>query len=179
MEQLNNDKFVSKKMIAGRILPAIISFIVLVAIDQVSKYWIISNIALHDAIPVIPDVFELHYIQNPGTAWGLLANKQILFTICTIIVFSVCLFLYTRCVTLDMYKDIRCVLILIFSGGMGNFIDRIRFKYVIDFLYVKCIDFPVFNIADCYVTVSFFALILLIMFKYKEDDLEKLMGRKR
>ena len=67
-------------------------------------------------------------------------------------------------------------MVLILSGAVGNFIDRVRFQYVIDFFYFKLIDFPVFNVADCYVTVGFILLLILILFKYKEDDFENIFS---
>lgn len=180
MEQLDNNKLVHKnKMIAGSFLPAIISFLVLVFIDQLTKYIIVHNMALYESIPIVKNVFEIFYIRNPGTAWGLLANKQFLFAISTVIIFIVGTIVYIRCVRLSKYKDIRILLIFILAGGMGNFIDRIRYKYVIDFLYFKLIDFPVFNVADCYVTIGFISLIFIILFKYKENDFEDLFSGKR
>lgn len=64
------------------------------------------------------------------------------------------------------------------AGAAGNLIDRIRFGYVVDFFYFRLIDFPVFNVADIYVTVSFAVLLLLVFFQYKEEDLE-FFGKKK
>ena len=63
---------------------------------------------------------------------------------------------------------------LILSGAFGNCIDRIRLNYVVDFLYFKLINFPIFNVADIYVTVAAFLLVILILIYYKEDDLERI-----
>lgn len=60
--------------------------------------------------------------------------------------------------------------ILLAAGAIGNFIDRVRFGYVRDFIYFKIINFPVFNVADCYVTVSVIIFIILILFVYKNED---------
>lgn len=180
MEQLENYESTHKnKMIAGRFLPAIISFLVLVAVDQLTKYVVIQNMALYESIPLIEGVFEIHYIQNPGAAWGMFANRQLLFTVCTIIIFVIGITAYYKCTQLGKYKDIRILLIFILAGGLGNFLDRIRYDYVIDFLYFKLINFPVFNVADCYVTVGFILLLLLVFFKYKEEDFEDLFSKKR
>ena len=103
-------------------------------------------------------------------------NKQILFYICTVIVLILGIMIYIRCLALNQYKDLRILLVLILSGAVGNFIDRVRFQYVIDFFYFKLIDFPVFNVADCYVTVVFILLLILILFKYKEDDFENIFS---
>lgn len=162
------------KKSAGCYLPAFLSFLILVFLDQLVKYIVDRNMELYSSIPVIKDIFEIRYIRNPGAAWGLLADKQILFYICTVIVLIFGILFYIRCVKRDMFKDIRRVIVLILSGAVGNLIDRLRFQYVIDFFYFKLIDFPVFNIADCYVTIGFVFLIFLMLFKYKDEDFEKL-----
>lgn len=171
----NNPKQLnSKRKIAGAYFPAILSFILLVFFDQIVKYLVDSKMELYSSIPVIKDVFEIRYIRNPGAAWGIFANQQILFYIITIIVCIIGVWYYIRLSKKNLFKDVRMVTILILAGAVGNFIDRLRFQYVIDFFYFKLIDFPVFNIADCYVTVGFAILIILVLFKYKEEDFEKL-----
>lgn len=164
-----------QKRIAGSYIHAILTFLVLVFIDQISKYMVDHNMDLHGSIPIIKDVFEIHYIRNPGAAWGMFANKQIWFFICTIIFLSFGCICYIRCTRLNRFRDVRIVLVIIMSGAMGNFIDRLRFQYVIDFFYFKLIDFPVFNIADCYVTVGCILLFILFIFRYKEDDMDELI----
>lgn len=164
-------------MIAGRIIPAIISVVILTVIDQISKLYIIKTMELYDSIPVIDGILDIHYIRNAGAAWGIFQNKQILFYIETVIILTMALLLYIRCLSKDKYKDIRILILLISSGAIGNFIDRIRFKYVIDFIYFKIINFPVFNIADCYVTIGVFLLIILMLFKYKEADFDEIFKK--
>lgn len=178
MSITNNTQQVSPKKIAGSSLLAILSFVLLVAIDQLTKYYITTTMRLHEAIPVIENVFEIHYIQNQGAAWGMFENQQWLFLLCAI---GACIFgvyFYIRCARIGQFKLLQAMIVLIVSGGIGNFIDRIRFQYVIDFLYFKLIDFPVFNIADCYVTVGFFITIILILFVYKDEDFEQLSRKK-
>lgn len=172
-EQADNQISPHQK-IAGRFLPAIISFLILVLIDQITKYIVDCKMNLNDSIPVIKNVFEICYIRNPGAAWGMFANKQMLFYISTVIVLVLGIGFYIRCAKTGYFRDIQIFIVLILAGAVGNFIDRIRFQYVIDFFYFKLIDFPVFNVADCYVTIGFICLIFLIFFKYKEEDLEKL-----
>ena len=179
MEQLESMKHTNteNKQIAGKLLPAIICFLILVGIDQITKYLVTHNMELFSSIPVIQDVFEIHYIQNPGAAWGILANSYILFYIVTVIVFILGVCFYIQCARFKHFQDFRVLIVLILAGATGNFIDRIRFQYVIDFLYFKLIDFPVFNVADCYVTIGFFCLAFLLLFKYSEEDLEKLFPK--
>lgn len=178
----NNSEYANSilsKKIAGSYLLAILSFVVLVAIDQISKNYIISSMKLHDSISVIDGVFEIHYIQNRGAAWGMFENQQLMFIICTCIACIFGVIFFVKCVNSHPLKALQICLIIILSGAIGNFIDRIRFQYVIDFLYFKLIDFPVFNIADCYVTIGFFITIILIMFVYKEEDLQILSFKKQ
>lgn len=174
----NSKNLISQKKIAGSYLLAILSFVALVAIDQLSKYYITESMKLHESIPIIKDVLEIHYIQNRGAAWGVFENQQILFYICAIIA---CIFgsvFYVKCTTMNCLKALRICIVIILSGAIGNFIDRVRFQYVIDFIYFKLIDFPVFNIADCYVTIGFFITIVLVLFVYKEEQLEVLSFKK-
>ena len=79
------------------------------------------------------------------------------------------------------YMPLRVCAVLIVSGALGNFIDRVRLDYVVDFLYFKLIDFPIFNVADIYVTVTTIFLFLLLCFYYKEEELEQILhsGKRR
>lgn len=79
---------------------------------------------------------------------------------------------------MNKYKDIRVLFVFIFSGAVGNMIDRIRLGYVIDMFDFCLINFPVFNVADIYVTCSMILLLILILFKYKDNDLEDILGKK-
>ncbi|MBD8972302.1 MAG: signal peptidase II [Clostridiales bacterium] len=162
--------------IAGKLLSAILSFFILIGLDQITKHYIDTHMNLYDSISVIPNIFDIHYIRNAGAAWGMFQNQQILFYICTAIVLILGIILYLRCLRMNRYRDLRVLLILILSGAVGNFIDRIRYQYVIDFFYFKLIDFPVFNVADCYVTVGFILLLIIVLFKYKEEDFETLFS---
>lgn len=72
------------------------------------------------------------------------------------------------------YFFLRACAVLIMAGAYGNCIDRISHKYVIDFFYFKLINFPIFNVADIYVTAATFLLFFLILFYYKEEELERI-----
>lgn len=69
------------------------------------------------------------------------------------------------------YDCLHVLLVMIASGAIGNMIDRIRLDYVVDFISIVLINFPIFNVADMYVTISMIGLFVLILFIYKEDDL--------
>lgn len=158
---------------------SIISLVFLLFIDQYSKYLIIQNFELNDTKPIIKDVFELHYIRNTGAAWGIFKDQQLFFCVSTIFVSILAMLIFVRCVNLNKFKDLQILIIFILSGAFGNLIDRLRFQYVIDFLYFKLIDFPIFNIADCYISVSVTVTILLLLFKYSEEDINLLLNVKQ
>ncbi len=141
----------------------------LVAIDQMTKY--LAQKYLMDGPVVIWDgVFELHYSTNTGAAFGILQDGRAFFIVITTIILAAVLYFYIKIPAQRKYFPLNAVCVTVFAGAMGNFIDRVRLEYVIDFLYIRLINFPVFNIADCYVTLSCLAFGILIFFYYKEED---------
>ncbi|MCI8401210.1 MAG: signal peptidase II [Lachnospiraceae bacterium] len=146
---------------------------VLVGIDQLTKQ--LAQKYLMDGPFVIWDgVFELHYSTNKGAAFGILQDRRLFFILSTCIILAAVLYFYSRIPLSRKYLPLRAVCVTIIAGALGNFIDRLRLEYVIDFLYFKLINFPVFNVADCYITISCVAFAILIFFWYKEEDLDLL-----
>ena len=86
---------------------------------------------------------------------------------------------YMRVPMTKKYLPLRICTVFILSGGLGNFIDRVRLNYVVDFFYFELIDFPIFNVADIYVTVTMFVLLFLIFFYYKEEDLDRIFTHRK
>jgi signal peptidase II len=148
-----------------------LTFAILYALDRLSKYMAVVKLKGNEPVKFFGDSFELFYLENQGAAWGILSGKIWLLIIFTAIVLCLLLFFYYRIPNDKHFLMLRIALLLIISGALGNIIDRIRFKYVIDFLYAKFIDFPVFNVADCYVTVGTFMLIIGLLFVYKDSEL--------
>ena len=118
---------------------------------------------------IIGDAFVFSYLRNSGAAWGMLSGKINLFLVFTVIVMLIVTYVIINLPATRKYMPLLITCTLLVSGAVGNFIDRVRFGYVRDFIYFKLINFPVFNVADCYVTVSVALLIILILFVYKED----------
>lgn len=147
-----------------------IMLIILILIDQLSKLFITTNFFLGEEREVIKNIFSIEYIRNTGAAWGMFPNGTIFFIIFSLIVCIGLLVLFNKTPKEKKYNYLSMVIIILVSGAIGNLIDRCFRKYVVDFFYFKLIDFPVFNVADIYVTVAAIMLILLIMFYYKEDD---------
>ena len=154
----------------GRCLTAIVLFAVLVGLDLMTKLWA-QNTLPEKPISLIQGVFELRYLENRGAAFGLLQNQRTFFIILTIIFLAAMVYVYMRIPSDKKYLPLRLLVIIVSAGAFGNFYDRLKLTYVRDFLYFSLIDFPIFNVADIYVTCSAVAFFIMIVFVYKEDDL--------
>lgn len=142
--------------------------IVLVAIDQLTKYLTVQNIPLGEVVEVIPGIVSFTYIRNSGAAFSILEGQMWFFYIITILVVGFLLYyMYTE--TKDN-KILGFILAVILAGALGNFIDRLLYQYVIDMIKLEFIDFAIFNVADSYLTVG---VILLIIYTFFEDKITK------
>lgn len=155
-------------------LIALISSALLIVIDRITKILAVDALSGKDDFIIIKDVFVLHYLENRGAAFGMLQNKQILFIILTIVVLLIIIKVFFDLPTEKRYLPITVIFVFLFSGALGNLIDRIMNGYVVDFFYFVLIDFPVFNMADIYVSCSVTVLIILMIFYYKEDDFRRI-----
>lgn len=151
-------------------IKGILGVILFIMIDQVTKYLAQINLQNKKPISVIKNVFSLHYLENTGAAFGILQNQMILFIILTLITVFIIGYVYIKSPNTKKYRPLRILLVFLSAGAIGNLIDRIINNYVVDFLYFELINFPIFNIADCYVTISAAVLIILGLFYYKEAD---------
>ena len=152
-------------------LIGILAAVLLTALDQWTKYLAVLHLKGQSPIVLWDGVFELYYLENRGAAFGILQGQKAVFLICTAVVLVLIAFYYNRLPGGRRYTLMRVVAVLLAAGALGNLIDRMRYSYVVDFLYFKLIDFPVFNVADCYVTVGAVLLAVLILFVYKEEEL--------
>ncbi|NLP46160.1 MAG: signal peptidase II [Epulopiscium sp.] len=150
-----------------------IIIVFLVAIDQITKYLARIYLKPLGTIPCIPDIFHLTFVENRGAAFGILQNKTWFFIIITIFILMGMIYYYNMLPSTPKYKWIRISFILIIAGAIGNLIDRIKQGYVIDFFDFRLIQFPVFNVADCYVVVGTFLLAYLLLFVIEEIPMEK------
>ena len=149
---------------------AVLWCVIAIFIDQITKWLVVHNLKGKDSITIIPNVFELHYLENRGAAFGMLQNKQIIFLIGASIVLIAIGYLYGKIPHTSHYVWLRFCAVLVCAGAIGNMIDRIRLNYVIDFFYFSLIDFPIFNVADCYVVVACVLFAILVLFYYKDED---------
>ncbi|MFV0528111.1 MAG: signal peptidase II [Lachnospiraceae bacterium] len=149
---------------------SIIAFLVLIGLDQFTKYLAVTNLKGRPAISVIKDVLEWSYLENRGAAFGILMDKQFLFVILTSIFCIAIIVIFCLLPKIKRFLPLHIIAVILLSGAVGNFMDRLRLGYVVDFIYFVPIDFPIFNVADCYVTVSTALLAFFILFYYKDSD---------
>ena len=145
--------------------------IILILLDQYTKYLAIINLKEQEAFQILSGVLELNYLENRGAAFGMLQNQKLFFVFIAAIILILILYFLYKLPDEKKYTILHMLLTMIAAGAVGNMIDRIRYDYVVDFIYLVIINFPIFNVADIYVTVSTFVLVILILFIYKEDDL--------
>lgn len=150
----------------------------LIAFDQLMKYRAVLTLKDKPAIVLINGVLELRYLENQGAAFGILQNRQIFFTIITLVFIVISLYILNRIPKNRYYLPAIIAFVFLFSGAIGNFIDRSLHHYVVDFIYFSIINFPIFNVADIYVTLSMTAIIIMLLFRYKDNDLDFLKLKK-
>lgn len=160
------------KKTAKHYLTAFIVIAAGVILDQWSKYMAVLHLQGTDGVDLIPGVFRLTYLENRGAAFGVLQGQQWFFYIITAVILVAVLLVYRRMPAGRKFLPLRVCAVLIVSGALGNLIDRLGQGYVVDFFYFELIDFPVFNVADIFVTVSAVLLAVLLLLYYKEEDLE-------
>ena len=131
-----------------------------VLLDQATKYWIQSRMAYGESAPVIPNIFHITYILNPGAAFGILENKIWFFVLVAVLLIGGVAYIYPRLPADRPLLKLGAGLLT--GGAVGNLIDRIRFGEVIDFLdvYIGSHHWPAFNVADSAISVG--AVILFV-----------------
>ena len=131
-----------------------LAILALIGLDQWVKHWVVANIALNQVIKAIPGLFSL-----------ILQDQKYFFVILTVLVIGAALVYLVK----NYQKSLWLVLslVLIISGGIGNFIDRLHLGYVVDMVQLDFIDFAIFNVADSYLTVG---VLLLILILWKEEN---------
>ena len=150
-----------------KLIKYILLVVAIVAVDQWTKWIVVENIPLYGRVEFWPGVLSWTYTQNTGAAWSMLEGQRWLF----IAVFAV----LTALLLLEYFKfhmpftavD-RWLLAAIYAGGLGNIIDRVRLGYVVDMIHTDFIDFPVFNVADCFISCGCILLMLHLIFFNKE-----------
>ncbi|MBQ9420702.1 MAG: signal peptidase II [Lachnospiraceae bacterium] len=146
----------------------------LIALDQWAKHLAVVHLKGQMAVSLIRDILELLYVENMGAAFGIMNGMRLIFVLLPPVVSAVLIYVYLRMPAGRRFLPARICCIGIIAGALGNWIDRLRQGYVVDFIYFKPIDFPVFNVADIYVTCSAFLIIFLLIFYYKEEEISQI-----
>lgn len=162
----------------------VIGILGFVFFDQLSKVLAITKLKNNDSITLIKGFFDLTYVENKGAAWGVLSGRMSILVIITILIiplFILCMIRINknkRLLNSSKSKVISFLhfdMILLLAGAIGNFLDRIVNGYVVDFFRFTFIDFPVFNVADCYITVGAAVFIIIYIFMLKEEEITLLI----
>lgn len=146
----------------------------LVLLDQYTKILALKHLRDQAMIDLIPGVFRLEYVENRGAAFGIMQNQYYFFAAITIVVLGLVAYSYYKLLGHKRYFLLRVLLVLLCAGAIGNLIDRLFRRFVVDFLSFYLINFPVFNVADCYVTVTAVLFIIAILFIYKEEEMDEI-----
>jgi len=145
--------------------------VIVVAADQFTKYLTLANIALYEHVPFIPNFLGFTYVQNTGAAFSSFEGQQWLFVLIFAALTAGILWEYFKS-PMPFTKFDRWCIAAIYAGGLGNMIDRVRYGYVVDMIETLFMDFPVFNVADCFITCGCFALLVSLFFNrefWKEE----------
>ena len=152
-----------------------ITTILLLLLDVISKQIIIKCLNVYDSIKIIPNFFYLTYVQNSGAAFSILQDKRILLLIVAVLA----LYLLNRYINKNNLSKLECFCYpLIISGILGNFIDRLIYKYVIDFLDFRIFgyNYPIFNLADTFIVIG---VILFIIDNFIKERSTKYANKSR
>lgn len=148
-----------------RLLVLCLTMLGLLGLDQWTKLWVVEHMALGQSSKLLPGFVGLTYLQNRGAAFSILQNQQALFAVLTLVVILVAIYYLLAYLTKPWWYGLS--LIFIISGGLGNFIDRMRQGYVVDMIEPQFIQFAVFNIADACLSVG---VVLLFISLWREES---------
>ena len=169
----STDNKIKIKFILFFVISAIAVFI-----DRYTKMLAVANLKGKPSYILIKGVFEFLYSENRGAAFSILQGKQWFFYIVTLLVLLVIYYIVYKLPFEKKYMPLFYILCFIFAGALGNFIDRVMYAYVVDFIYISLINFPIFNMADIYISIATIVLIVCLLFIYKEEDFRFIKNKK-
>lgn len=153
--------------------------LILILLDQWTKHLAVSHLKGQSPVVLIDGVFELLYSENRGAAFSILQGKQGFLFLITLAVLVFVGYALVKMPVNRRYLPLTVCLNLLFAGAVGNMIDRVANGFVVDFLYFSLIDFPIFNVADIYVTTAAALFLILMLWYYKEEELEVFSFKKQ
>ena len=137
------------------------------ALDQLTKFLVVENISLYGHVEFIPDVLSFTYVQNTGAAFSSFRGMQWLFLVVFIVFTAGVVWEFSK-KKMPFTTFERWCIAAIYAGGLGNMIDRLRYGYVVDMVKTEFMNFPVFNVADCFITCGC-VLLLVHMFFFNRE----------
>ena len=135
----------------------------IVAVDQITKFLTVAHIGLYQHVEMLPGVLGLTYVQNTGAAFSSFEGMQWLFAVIFLIFTGLILWEYLKKPQPFTRLERWCIA-AIYGGGLGNMIDRLRYGYVVDMIKTEFMEFPVFNVADCFITCGCIMLLVHLVF---------------
>lgn len=144
---------------------------VLLFFDQYVKNLAITKLKDKPAFVIWEDVFELRYLENRGSAFGMMQNQKVFLLFVGFVFMAVLIYVLYKLPNQKKFYWAHACISLLIAGGVGNMIDRFRFDYVVDLFSFVLIHFPIFNVADIYICIAAAGLLILFFFVYKEEDL--------
>ncbi len=149
------------------VICCVVVALIAVADQLIKRAVLASSLVGGENITVIPGLLELNYVENTGAAFSLFEGKTYILSVFSVVVLIVGVYLlFARKIK---SKVMLTSLVMIMGGGLGNLIDRIAYHFVVDYIKVLLIDFPVFNFADCFITVGEFILIGYLIWDIFKD----------
>ena len=139
----------------------------IVGADQITKYLVVANIPLQGEVSFLPGILQLTYVQNDGAAFSSFQGQQWLFALIFLIFTGLLIWEYFK-KPLGFVPFERWCIAAIYGGGLGNQIDRLRLGYVVDMFDTTFMDFPVFNVADCFITCGCVLVMVHLAFFHKD-----------
>lgn len=151
------------------LIPFFAGILIIAILDQAAKFFAAGLLQSIRTFPLWENVFHLTYLENSGAGWGVFSDHTWLLTALTfVVIVAVVAYVVAKG---PKHPMLNCALTLIIGGAVGNFIDRVRMGYVIDFFDFTLINFPVFNVADCFITVG--AVLFVVYVIFYSDKKEK------
>lgn len=139
----------------------------LIFLDQITKYYAVHLLKGQGLKHIFGDLLCFRYLENTGGAFSMFDSSSSfmgLVTALTFVVLGFFVYAYIKLLKLNEFRSERIAIIFLFGGAAGNLIDRMMNQFVVDFIYVKIIDFPTFNVADCYITCAVFYIIIRLIY---------------
>lgn len=161
-----------------RLCMDIILAVVLVWFDQFTKKLAVAKLMGKPAFPIIKGVLEFDYLENRGVAFGMFQGQRVMILLVGVIFIAGLLLFMLKMPEGRKYTILHVILSFVIAGGIGNIIDRVSLEYVIDFISFVLINFPIFNVADCYVVCGVIAMCIMILFVFKAEELNFMSFKK-